>query len=680
MYWHAGLKTDATGRATIEFDTSDAITTVRLRADGYSSDGALGIAESTVEVKRPFYVEPKIPLEVSAGDRIEIPLVMVNGTSGDLPLQIETKVDGGLMLAALEGAPKTLTADSSTRVLLPLRAGAFRGTSTLRVTVSAGAHRDTVVRDVRVVPAGFPIEHAFGGVLESVAEHTFTIPEKVLPGSATSETSVYPTPLASMADAMAALLREPGGCFEQTSSSNYPNVMALQYMQTHTGVDPKVVAKAKAMLQRGYRKLVSFECKERGYEWFGGDPGHEALTAYGVLEFHDMAQVMDIDADMLARTRAWLLSRRNGKGGFQRNSRALDSFGRAPQDITDAYILWALLETGTLGLEKEIAALKAKAQENKDSYLSALAANALYLAGDVAEAKRLMKRLADAQAEDGHVAGAKTSITRSGGTALGVETTALAALAWLRTDAHAANVEKAMQWIASRCQRGRFGSTQSTILALKAINAYDAQRAKVKAPGSVTLSLNGQPIHTASFEAEHKGAIQLPDLREKLTPGTHTVRLEMKGGAMMPYAFAVRYAALTPASAEHTPLRVTTSLPMAKATEGEPVEIRVKVVSTSSEGQPMAVAIVGLPGGLEARAEQLKELVKEGKVDFVETRGREVVLYWRSLAPEAVHELTIDTIAEIPGTYEGPASRAYLYYTDEHKHWVDGLTLEIQPK
>ena len=680
VYWHAGLKTDAEGRATIEFAASDAITTIRLRADGFSADGALGMSESTVEVRRPFYVEPKIPLEVSAGDRVEIPLVLVNGTSGELPLSFDVKAEGGLMLANLEGAPKALAPDTATRVLLPVRAGEYRGASTLHVTVNAGAHRDTVVRTVQVVPAGFPIEHAFGGVLEGVAEHTFTIPAKVLPGSATSEAAVYPTPLASMADAMAALLREPGGCFEQTSSSNYPNVMALQYMDSHAGVDPQIVARAQAMLKRGYRKLVSFECKDRGYEWFGGDPGHEALTAYGVLEFHDMAQVMDVDAEMIGRTRAWLLARRDGKGGFQRNSRALDSFGRAPQDITDAYILWALLETKTEGLEKEVAALKARVQASKDSYLSALAANVFALAGDHAEAARLMKRLAEAQEKDGRVGGAATTITRSGGRALGVETTALAVLAWLRVDAHAAQVEQAMQWIAAQCQRGRFGSTQSTILALKAINAYDAKRARVAKPGSVVLYLNGQPIHEAAFEADHQGAIQLPDLAEKLTPGTHTVRLEMKGGATMPYAFAVRFAALTPASADVTPVRVTTTLPMAKAVEGEPVEVRVKVVSTKSEGQPMAVAIVGLPGGLEARAEQLKELVKEGKVDFVETRGREVVLYWRSLAPEAVHELTIDAIAQIPGTYEGPASRAYLYYTDEHKHWVDGLRLEIQPK
>jgi hypothetical protein len=57
-----------------------------------------------------------------------------------------------------------------------------------------------------------------------------------------------------------------------------------------------------------------------------------------------------------------------------------------------------------------------------------------------------------------------------------------------------------------------------------------------------------------------------------------------------------------------------------------------------------------------------------------------VVLYWRALKPEERVELSISLIAAVPGTYTGPASRAYLYYTDEHKHWAEGLKAEIRPK
>jgi hypothetical protein len=83
---------------------------------------------------------------------------------------------------------------------------------------------------------------------------------------------------------------------------------------------------------------------------------------------------------------------------------------------------------------------------------------------------------------------------------------------------------------------------------------------------------------------------------------------------------------------------------------------------------------------MEPRHDQLKELVKKGKIDAYEVRGREVVLYWRTLAGQAKVDVPISLIAAVPGSYTGPASRAYLYYTDEHKRWVDGLHVEIAPK
>ena len=39
--------------------------------------------------------------------------------------------------------------------------------------------------------------------------------------------------------------------------------------------------------------------------------------------------------------------------------------------------------------------------------------------------------------------------------------------------------------------------------------------------------------------------------------------------------------------------------------------------------------------------------------------------------------MPLSLIAAVPGKYSGPASRAYQYYTDEYKHWVDGLKVEL---
>jgi hypothetical protein len=117
-----------------------------------------------------------------------------------------------------------------------------------------------------------------------------------------------------------------------------------------------------------------------------------------------------------------------------------------------------------------------------------------------------------------------------------------------------------------------------------------------------------------------------------------------------------------------------------KLIEGAPTEASVLVTNKTKDALPSPVAIIGLPGGLEPRHDQLKELVKKGTIDAYEVLGRDVVLYWRSLQANAKVQVPISVIAAVPGTYTGAASRAYLYYADEHKNWVDGLRVDIAAK
>ena len=76
---------------------------------------------------------------------------------------------------------------------------------------------------------------------------------------------------------------------------------------------------------------------------------------------------------MVQRTADWLLARRDGKGGFQRNARSLDSSGAASPDVTDAFIVWALSESGQGGLDGEVRHVAEVAGKSDDPYLVALA-------------------------------------------------------------------------------------------------------------------------------------------------------------------------------------------------------------------------------------------------------------------------------------------------------------------
>jgi len=560
----------------------------------------------------PFYIEPKIPLEVTSGDRVDLPVSLINATTNDLPkMTLKTTVDTGI--AVTGGDEKVFVkANSRKRKLVALDTTGYVGLSDLIVDASDGNYADKVTKNLVVRPLGFPVEESQGGLLEpdSVAHLTIEIPKEIVVGSSTSTIAAFPTPLGNLTQALTSLMREPSGCFEQTSSTTYPLTMAGQYFTTHAGVDPKIVKDSGEMLTKGYQRLVGFECQKHGYEWFGGtSPGHEALTAYGLMEFADMkkAKLRLLDATMVERTRAWLLSRRDGKGGFLRNPEALDSFGGAPEPTTNAYIVWALVQAGEPGLDKEVAAVKSAASISQDSYIVALAANVAASTGDKAAASALLTKLKGKQDKTGVVTGATTSITQSNGEGLAIETTSLALLAWLTDNSFAPQAEQAFHFLASACQGGRFASTQATVLALKAIVAYDTTRARAKAGGSIQLMVDGIRIgDPVAFTEQTQGAISLPSIAEHMTAGKHFVDLKMRAGSRMPFTLAVRYHALTPASSDATRLTLATSLPASKVKEGDTADIRVEVANATDKDVPMPVAIVGVPGGVEVRFDQLR--------------------------------------------------------------------------
>jgi uncharacterized protein YfaS (alpha-2-macroglobulin family) len=684
VYWNTGVRTDAsTGIANVSFNLSDAVTSFRVLADGFTTDGTLGSAVSEVESVRPMFIEPKVPLQVTSGDVIQLPIGFVNGTRHELrDANITARVVDGLKLTMTSEKSAVLGPKERTRRLMQIEVGReFKGLADLTLDAVAGPYRDTVKRTLDVQAPGFPFELSAGGVLEANGSRSFefTLPAETVHASLSSSVRIYPTPLANMTSALQALLQQPYGCFEQTSSTSYPIVMAQQYFLTHTGVEPGVIAKSRELLETSYKRLTGFESRTKGYEWFGGNPGHEALTAYGLMQFTDMTKVRTVDPDMLDRTRTWLLGRRDGKGGFDRDARNHGSgIGSASTITTNAYITWALVESGQKGLEKEIAAVRSSAESTNDAYIIALAANILDATGDHESARRFMEKLVRNQETSGRVNGATSGITQSGGESLAIETTALAVLGWIRDPGYVSNVEKGTKWIIESSRNGRFGSTQSTVLALRAIVAYDESYARPKAAGRVFLTVDGKAVGApVDFTVNTQDAVVLPDFASELKPGKHTMVVRMEKGSSMPFSMSVKYNSTLPDSAEQSPIGIQVLMKDAKIQEGTVTEAVVSIANKTDAAIPTPVAIVGIPGGLEVRHDQLRELVKSGTVDAYEVRGREVILYWRYLPPKGNLEIPLSLVAAIPGTYTGPASRAYLYYTDEYKSWAPGLKVDI---
>jgi hypothetical protein len=680
ILWQTLVSTDEDGHAAVTFATSDAVTTWRVHADAHApaGTGRLGQATIAFATRLPLHVDARLPDEVAAGDRLLLPIGVVCSDPALTEVELSVFASDGLRRG--DDVPERIALQGGRgRILLPVDVADLPGTGLLRLEARAGRFVDRITQRIAIAPRGFPHRRSVAGSAApgQPGTGTLVIPADPVAGSLRVTLQVYPSPLSALTEGLAGILREPHGCFEQASSSNYPNTLVLNLLEASGDDVPMVAARARALLPAGYAKITSYECRQRGYEWFGADPGHEALTAYGLLQFHDMAKVHDVDAAMVARTKDWLLARRDGKGNFAHAAANRHSFGGRSQPVTNAYVAYALLQAGTPAgeLRAELDALLARAAVD-DPYELALIACALQLAGRN-EAAAVRQRLVALQRPDGSLRGT-TTITCSGGEDLVVETTGFAVLAWLPDPALAANVRGAVEALQRRrAADGTFGATQATIVALRALVAYATATRIKRADGTLRVFADDRLLAERAFSAADAGALTF-EFADRLAAGEHALRLEVEGGgAPLPWACDVAYHAELPADDPEGAVAIATALRAGAAREGETIALDVAVTNRTDRELPTPIAVIGLPAGCELPTRVLDDLLRGGAFASWELRGRELVLYWRQLDARAEQRLTIDLVARVPGATTGPASRAWLYYTPGQRRWAAPVRVSI---
>src|SRR5262249_55973102 len=138
------------------------------------------------------------------------------------------------------------------------------------------------------------------------------------------------------------------GWMKKDFSRTYANGRALGYLGRPGKSAPAVEGKARSYIPLGYQRLLTFEVAGGGFDWFGQPPANRVLTAYGLMEFQDMARVHDIDGALIERTRRWLLAQQNPDGTWDPEAHRLhdDPTARQGDDrlarlSTTAYIAWA---------------------------------------------------------------------------------------------------------------------------------------------------------------------------------------------------------------------------------------------------------------------------------------------------------------------------------------------------
>ncbi len=679
LFWNPLVEVDRSGRAKIEFYASDEITSFRTIVEGIGRDGSVGHSEGLFFTQLPFSMRTRVPSEVATNDQLVVPVTLTNNTDDLLTGSLHVIPPAGLKPLSTTGSSISIAANQSKTILLAYEVASQVSETAFEVAFASQGHTDAFKQPLKVVSQGFPVNLSFSGN-ELLGSYDFRM-ANVVPGSMSGTLTAYPNVVSDLVKGIESILREPYGCFEQTSTSSYPNALVMNYMLETDQVDPVVMKRARDLLDKGYKRLTTYECSQNGYEWFGSNPPHEALTAYGLMQFNDYSEVYTgVDKTMVKRTADWLMKRRDGKGGFKKDPKALDSFGRADAEVTNAYIVYALAEAGFDEIDLEANAAYKEALSSKDPYQLALVACAMFELGEKDKGRKALAALMGTQDKDGSFTGKKHSITYSQGQSLKVETTSLAVLAMIKSGSpDGKKLQSAVEYITgTRSGHGGFGSTQATIMALKSLVEYAKYAKRTDEAGTIEVYVDGRKVAEKSYEAGTSEAVTIEGLGAYLSEGTHKMEVKYKGcKEALPYSVALDYHTFLPTSSAACVVDLKTELSETKVKMGETVRLSATLKNTTQDGQPMTMAILGLPAGLSAQPWQLKELQEKKVFDFYEVVGNNIACYYRQMKPGETREINLDLKADIPGRYTAPASSAYLYYTAENKIWTALPQVEI---
>lgn len=741
LLWQPQLITDDNGRATLEVPLADSITNWRLSASAVSAAGQLGALQEGVRVFQPFFVDLNLPVALTRNDEVAISVVVYNYLSEPQTVELVLERDewfdllAGMLpttnaagdddaaVAEIPGnpaAPQAVKKDAPFVAKLELAANEIRSLS-IRIRASqVGRHSlqatarsltapgaaDALRREIAVEPDGTKVELVQNGSLSEPVDLTLAVSEDAIPGSAKVIVKLYPSSFSQLVEGLDAIFQMPSGCFEQTSSTTYPNILALDYLKRTKKAVPDVEAKARQYIHLGYQRLMGFEVTDNGlrggFDWFGNPPANQTLTAYGLLEFTDMAKVHDVDPTLIDRTRQWLLGRRQAAGSWKADIHMLNDGlagsvqrGKDLDLATTAYVAWAVFGGGGGQTQPNAPVtlnyLLAHSAESIDNpYALAMVANAI-AAIDPKNVglKPYLARLDSLKKTDPSgkkswwelPAESQTCFYGSGG-AGNIEVTALATLALLEGKHSPATVKHALTWLVEQKDaRGTWQSTQATVLALKALIQGTTATIGDEKERIIDVLVDGEVARTLTIPADQADVMQQLDLSPRFATGAHRLTLKERTDSGTGYQVAFRHhvPGTGMPNVEPEPLKIDVQYDKTTLAVNDFVTATATVTNTTDGEAPMVILDLPVPAGFRMATDALQELVSGGKIAKFQQNARTTTVYLRTLKPGDTLTLNYRLEATLPVKLTVPAPVAYEYYNPAKKGTGKAIEMVVNP-
>lgn len=672
LYVNPALITGSDGKATISIPMADSITSWRVSSLANSMSGKLGGGVSGITVFQDFFADINFPATLTRGDEVTFPVAVYNYLTTPQTVKLQLSTGDWYTPLGPTSLAVTLQPGEVKGVQIPVRVEKV-GLHTLTVTAIGSSKSDAVARTVRVIPDGKEIASSQSGSL-GAGETTLSVnfPTNAVDGSPHLHLDIYPAFLSQVVSGMDSMLRTPTGCFEQTTSSAWPNVLVTAYMKASGQITPEIQMKAESLMSAGYQRLLTFEHPGGGFSWFGTqDPKpYLSVTAFGLMEFADMAKVHEVDSAMIARTAQWLANQQASDGSWKGDQTEFFSFQTSTLRNT-AFVAWALATAGFQPQSANNALTYVKnnwGKESQDLYTIGIVANAFVAAApNDSFTSQLLSELDSKKVVDGDKikwpAGDTQTMFYGSGNDAEITSTALAAHAMLSFGGYPSSVSGAIQYlVSSRDAGGNFGSTQATIWTLRTLLLASSKGVE-GAVGTVDVTLDGKPFTSVQLTEDQADVLHTVDLSGLVTKGSHDVKLAFVGSGKLSYNLVSKHnIPWAEVIQDPGPISLSVNYDKTSLAVNDTVTATVAVTNNVDTNQDMILVTLGIPPGFGVMSEDFSPYLKENSLSNFEVTGKQLILYINHLDPKQSKEFSYRLQAMMPVKAEDGGGKVHPYY------------------
>ena len=531
--WQADAHTDSSGRATVQVQFPDSLTSWRATVRGVTLDTKVGSATSNVIVRKNLMVRLAVPRFFRQGDEVTVSTIVHNYLSEGKTVQVSLDAKGLELLTQSNGQIE-VPSRGEVKFDWRVRAKSVRE-SVLTTKALTNQESDAMEITLPVIPFGVKQTEAKSGSLvaaDQEAKAQITVPNNLEQTAPTLDITLSSSFAGSIFSALDYLTSYPYGCTEQTMSSFLPNIIvakALKELRVPRTVNTPELAKK---IEAGMERLKDFQHEDGGWGWWKEDESQVFMTAYVVSGFAQAHTAgYDIDASSLQRAEKWLH----------------DSLAQHPNMRNDlrAYVVYALALNGVAKPEELQAAWEQRGSMTTQG--SAMLGLAFYATGDENRANEIAKKLeSDAVVAELDAYWPSTydyfmefEIEDS------AETTAYAVRLLSLAAPQSPLLPKAAFWLVNHRDGGYFWlSTKQTAMVVFGLTEYLKASHELEADFQTELFVNGKQVAAKKFAAADALNPVQPKFHldaSQLQPGPNEIRVHKAGKGRLYWSASAAY-------------------------------------------------------------------------------------------------------------------------------------------